>query len=150
MTDQTLDGGNNSKVDTLFWVIGIAALLWNLMGLGAFVGSVAAGDAMVEAMSEAQKAEFESTPMWLTIVFGIATIGGPLGCIALLMKKKWAVMIFLISFIAIIIQFVGGVIGSAAVAENGPSALILPIVVILVGGLLWYYARTCDAKGWLS
>jgi hypothetical protein len=150
MTDQTLDGGTNSKVNIWFWVIGIAALLWNLLGLGAFGAYMAVGDIAVMLMSEAQKAEYQTTPIWVTIAFGVATIGGTLSSIALLMKKKRAIMLFLISFIAIIIQFVGGVIGSTAVADGGASALILPITIIIVGGFLWYYARKCNAKGWLS
>lgn len=150
MTEQTVNGGNGSKVNTWFWVIGILALLWNLAGLSAFLGNAFQWEAMTEGMSEAQIEEFKNTPMWLLIVFGIATVGGTLGCILLLMKKKLAITVFLVSFVAIVIQFVGGVIGSVAVTESGPTALIFPICVIIIGALLWYYAKKCDEKGWLS
>ncbi|MDF1699305.1 MAG: hypothetical protein P1U56_25860 [Saprospiraceae bacterium] len=150
MTDQIIDGGNNSKVNTAFWVIGVVALLWNLMGLGSFVTFATLSEDAMELMSEAQKEEYQSTPIWLTIAFGLATICGTLGAIALLMKKKWAIMLFLVSFIAVIVQFAGGVIGSNSVKENGMTALILPLIVIIVAGLLWYYAKKCDEKGWLS
>lgn len=150
MTNQTLDGGTNNNVNSLFWIIGIVALLWNLMGLGAFFMSLSMSEESLALLSEAQRAEYEATPMWVTVAFGVATIAGTLGCIALLMKKKWAVLIFLISLMAVIVQFAFGVIGSNAVKEGGATALIMPIVVILIAGGLWYYARNCEAKGWLS
>jgi len=150
MTDETIDGGTNSNVNTWFWIIGVIALIWNLMGLGSFIMYMNMNDDALALMSEAQRAEYESSPMWLTVVYGIATIMGTLGCIALLMKKKWVVLLFLISFIAVVIQFAFGVISSASVKEGGATSLILPIVVIAVAGLLWYYAKKCEAKGWLN
>ena len=150
MTDQTTFEGTNNKVNTTFWVIGVVALLWNLMGLASFLIYTNMGDDALALMSEAQRAEYESTPMWLMVVYGIATIAGTLGCIALLLRRKLAVLLFLISLIAVVIQFVFGVINSASVKDGGISALILPISVIVVAGLLWYYAKKCEAKGWLS
>jgi len=149
MTDQTT-GGYNRNVDSWFWIIGIVALLWNLMGLGAFIMSLNVSEDTLALMSEAQRAEYENTPMWLTIAFGLATIGATLGCIALLMRKNWAVWLFLISLVAVIIQFGLGVIGSTAVKEGGATALIMPIIVIVIAVGLWYYAKKCEEWGWLS
>ncbi len=149
MTDQTT-GGFNNNVNSWFWIIGIVALLWNLMGLGAFIMSLNMSEDTLALMSEAQRAEYESTPMWLTIAFGVATICGTLGCIALLMRKNWAVWLFIISLVAVIIQFGFGVINSAAVKEGGATALIMPLVVIIVAGGLWYYSKKCEEWGWLN
>ena len=150
MTDETLEGGNNSQVNTTFWVIGVIALIWNIIGLGSFFMYLNLGEDSLALMSEAQRAEYESTPMWLMAAFGIATITGTLGCIFLLMKKKWAVLLFLVSLIAVVIQFAFGVINSASVKEDGITALIMPIIVIVVAIGLWYYSKKCEEKGWLS
>jgi len=150
MTNETFDGNNNPKVSTVFWVIGAIALLWNLMGLGSFIAYATISDDAMELMSEAQRTEYQNSPLWLTIVFGIATIGGTLASIALLMRKQWAVLLFIISFVAVIIQFGFGVIDSASVNEGGMGALILPVTVMVVAGLLWFYAKSCAAKGWLN
>ena len=150
MTDQTLEENNNSKVNTWFWVIGVVALLWNLAGLSAFVMDMTISADTLELMSDAQRQRYANNPIWLKIVYGIATIGGTLASVALLMKKKWAIMLFLISFVAVIIQFAFGIFGSNIMEESGTAALVLPIVVIIIAGLLWYYAKNCDAKRWLS
>ena len=150
MTDHATTAPSTANVTTKFWVIGILALLWNLIGLASFFMYVNMSEDALALMSEAQRAEFENTPMWLLIVYGIAVFTGTLGCVALLMRKKWAVLLFLISFIAVIIQFAFGVINSAAVQEQGAAAMIVPILVIVVAGLLWYYSRMCEAKGLLN
>ena len=33
---------------------------------------------------------------------------------------------------------------------GGASTLVLPIVIIVLGALLWWYAKRCDANGWLN
>ena len=150
MTDHANDGGTNTKVNTAFWVIGIAALLWNLLGVGNFFFTTNASEATMELMTEAQRADIENMPGWMTAIFGIATISGTLASIALLMKKKWAVMLFLISFVAVLIQMVHGMFTSEVVKQGGAMAYVFPIVVIGVSGLLWFYSRQCDNKGWLN
>jgi hypothetical protein len=150
MNDQTLDGNSNSKVNIWFWVIGVLAVLWNLAGLSAFVVDMTMSAESLEMMSETERLRYANNPMWLKIVYGVATIGGTLASIALLMKKKWAVMLFLISFVAVIIQFAFAILGSNMMEESGAAAFILPITVIVIAGLLWYYAKKCNARGWLS
>jgi len=150
MTDEILDGGKNSKVNTIFWVVGVIALLWNLAGVYAFVTDMMKGEEALALMSEAERALHENNPMWHKMVYGIATIGGLLGSIALLMKKKWAVNLFLVSLIAVIIQFLYGFLGSNVKEVYGMVAVIFPIFIAIIAALLWYYAKKCDARGWLS
>jgi len=69
MTDHSSFGGTSNNVNTAFWVIGVVALLWNLMGLASFFMYTNMGDDALALMSEAQRAEYENTPMWLMGVF---------------------------------------------------------------------------------
>ena len=148
MTDHASNGGGG--VSSSFKIIGIVALIWNLLGLAAFAMSFMVTEDALALMSEAQVEDYHNTPMWSTIVFGIATITGTLGCITLLMKKKLSVILFLISFVAVIIQNGYWVTNSAAVKEGGATSYIMPILVIVIAGLLWNYSKKCDARGWLS
>ncbi|MCF6356805.1 MAG: hypothetical protein L3J54_03275 [Draconibacterium sp.] len=88
--------------------------------------------------------------MWHKLVYGIATICGLLGAIGLLMKKRWAITLFLISLVAVAIQFLYGLFGTNASEAYGVFAIIMPIIVTIISALLWYYAKKCEAKGWLS
>ena len=51
----------------------------------------------------------DATPVWATAAFAIVVFSAALGCISLLLqKKKWAYSLFVISFIAIIVQNIDG------------------------------------------
>ena len=85
-----------------FWVLGVLALLWNLMGVSAYLMDAYMKDDVMAAFSEAQKAIFIDQPIWLTAAYALAVFGGTLGCVGLLLRKKWAIPLFLISLIAVI------------------------------------------------
>ena len=138
------------KLPTTFWIIAIVGLLWNLLGVMAWVGQIMMTPEAMAALPDAERALYESSPSWLTIVYGIAVIGGTLGCVGLLMKKGWAEILFLISLIAIIIQMGYSTFLTDAMDVFGATALIMPLVVIVIAAFLWYYSKQCKAKGWIS
>ncbi|MEM9549214.1 MAG: hypothetical protein AAGA77_24720 [Bacteroidota bacterium] len=150
MTDHFSSGEEHHGVNKMFWVIAIAALIWNLMGLISFLVYFNLSDEAVASMSEARRLEYENFPLWLIVAYGTAVVTGVLGSIALLLKKSWAVHLFITSFIAVGIQFSFGVMGSVAVQEDGAGALVVPVLVIVFAGLLWYYSKKCVSKGWLQ
>ena len=139
------------KLPTTFWIIAIVGLIWNLMGVGAFVGQAFITDEALSAMTEAQRALYESTPQWLNVIFGIAVLTGLLGCIALLMKKSWGVLMFVVSIIAVLIQNFYSWFATDAIDIYGSvQGVIMPCLIIALGGFLLYYSRSCRSKGWLS
>ena len=60
----------NAKPAFWFWILSVVALLWNLFGLFAFVTQLLSGG--------------DEVPTWVMAAFGVAVIGGSLGCVALL------------------------------------------------------------------
>jgi len=101
------------------------------------------------ALPEAERILFESTPLWLKTVFGIAVFSGTIGCILLLLKKAWAIPIFIISLIAVAIQMTYSSIMTEAIEVYGIAVLIMPIVVIAICIFLILYAKKAKARGWI-
>ena len=144
MTDQT-------QIPVSFKVIAILAILWNIFGVFSFLGHAFMPEQAFAGMTAEQISYMDTFPAWGFIVFGTAVTTGSLGSIGLLLKKKWAVLLFLISIIAILInQFYPILFTDYMDIFGGTSTLGLPIVITAVGGALWFYAKQCDAKGWLS
>ncbi|WP_299109490.1 hypothetical protein [uncultured Tenacibaculum sp.] len=140
----------SNKPTTLFWVIGIFALIWNAMGVMAYIGQAYMTDEMLAALPEAERALYENVPAWVTAAFAIAVFGGALGCILLLLRKKTAKLLFLISLIAIIVQMTYNLFMSKASEVYGPGGMIMPIMVIIIGVFLLLYSKKSIEKGWLS
>ena len=139
-----------NKTPIAFWIISVVGLLWNGFGVVNWVRQTFMLESFLEAVPEEQLVLFENVPVWITAIFGIAVITGTLGCIGLLMKKKWAIPVFLVSLIAVFVQMAH----SMSLAEYreimGSFFFVFPLIVILVGALLYYYARRLGGKGLLN
>jgi len=139
-----------TKPTTSFWIISVVALLWNLSGVMNFFMEVFIAQEALAVLTDAQRELYESTPGWLKIFYGIAVIGGTLGCIALLIKKSLAIQLFIISLTAIVIQMSYSLFMTKAVEVYGIISAIMPIIVIGIGVFLIWYSRKAKTKGWIS
>ena len=139
------------KPSTLFWIIGIVLLLWNLMGASAFIVDNFFTDMIASAYNEEQMAAINATPLWSKILYGISTIGGLLAAILLLARKIGAVRIFAISLIAIIIHTVYNIGFANAMELFGVGAgLIFPLIIILLAIFEYWWSKYSASKGWLK
>jgi len=141
---------STNKPTTGFWIIGIVALIWNLMGVFAYITQVNMTDEVIAALPEAESALYENVPAWVTGAFAIAVFGGTLGCVLLLLRKKLASPVLIISLIGIIVQMIYNFGMSKAAEVYGPGGMIMPAMVILIGIFLVWYAKQVTVKGWLS
>ena len=72
-----------------FYIIGIAALIWNLIGVMAYVMQVTMSDAAMAALPAEQQAFIQNSPVWVTAAYAIAVNAGALGCVLLLVRQSW-------------------------------------------------------------
>ncbi len=142
---------SSNKPPTWYWVVTVLALLWNLVGVWAYLGSAFMKDEIRADLSPEQVVLFDSTPAWVTAAFAIATWGGLLGCIALLLRKKWAKPVLTLSLLGILVQMSHGFFMTNSIELYGQvQGLIVPLFVIIIGIALVLFARTADKKLWLS
>lgn len=141
---------STTKPPVWFWIISVVALLWNLLGVNAYLQQAYQTDSF-KAMYNAEQLEMvNNTPAWATAAFAIAVFAGALGCLALLLRKSWAKPLLLLSFIGIVVQMVYNLFISKALEVYGPGAVIMPILVLLVGIFLIWYSKKAHANGWIS
>ncbi len=133
-----------------FWIVSVVALVWNIMGVMAYLGSAFITDEMKAEMTAEQLALMENTPSWVTAAFAIAVWGGLLGCIALLLRRKWARPVLVISLLGIIVQMSYSFFMSNAAEVYGQmQGVIMPILLIVIGAALVLLAKSATKKGWL-
>jgi hypothetical protein len=133
-----------------YWVIALVALMWNLIGLAMFVVQVRMTPDMIAAMPAAQQQVYAATPAWINIAFGVAVVFGVLGSLALLLRKRLAAPLFLVSLLAIVVQMVGAYAVTPAWQAYGAAGLGMPVMLVVIAAYLYWYASKAAAKGWLG
>lgn len=141
-----LDG----KPSTSFWIIGAAALVWNLIGLVLYYSHVTMTPEALAGFTQAQQDFFMATPTWATAAYAIAVNAGVLGSLFLLLRKAWATPMFILSLLGIIAQDVHAFVLSNGLEVWGTEGIVLPAIVIVIGVALLLYSRSAKGKGWLS
>lgn len=130
------------KTPALFWVIAGAALLWNLMGVSAYLfEALSSPEAIQAAYGEPEAAAVLTRPAWATGIFAVAVFGGALGCLGLLLRRKWALWFLVASLAAVIAQqiYIWGMTDAAAHMSGGDW--IMPIMIPIVAVFLVWFAR---------
>lgn len=122
------------------------------MGVGAFISDLMMSPETIASTYPADQVEFLKTyPAWTKIFYGIATIGGLLGCVGLLLRKKWSLMFLLISLFGVIVQQAHSVFMTDAVEVFGAStAIYFPLLIFVTSLILVWFAKNSISKGYLT
>lgn len=132
-----------------FWLVSVIALLWNLSGVFNYLNQAFNQQAILESINQAQREVFEGIPAWATAAFALAVFSGTIGSIGLLLRKKWAKPLFIISLVTAVAQFIHWLFVSNAVEAFGPSTYTMPIIVVIIGTYLIFFSKIGIQKGWL-
>jgi len=138
------------KPPVWFWVVTVLALIWNLMGVGAYLGQAYTTPEALETLPEMERNLINGTPAWVTAAFAVAVWGGALGCLLLLLRKTAAHFVLVLSLMGIVVQMSWVFFMSNSMEVYGPGNSIMPIMVIVVGILLILLSRKATANAWIS
>jgi hypothetical protein len=141
-----MDEQTQSTVPAWFRIAAVLALLWELFGCFMYVTQVTTD---VASLPIDQRAMWNATPPWIIGAYAVAVWGGLLGAVLLLMRRKLAEHLLLLSLIAVVVQF-GGVLLVPALRQVTPdSAFALPIAIFLVCYGIYMLSRRARKRGWL-
>ena len=92
---------------------------------------------------------FLNTPSWYYVFFGVCTITGVLASIALILKKKIALPLFLVSLVTVLVIQGYWILATQAIALLGTEAIIMPMLVIVTSIFLYFYSKGARQNKWL-
>ena len=140
-----------NKPNKWFWIIAVLALLWNLMGVSRYLMEAYNVESFRSQFNVDQLALMDGSPSWLTAVFAIAVFSGLIACVALLLKRKLAIVLFGISLLFVLIQMISVWVTTNAIEVFGiVDGVVMPMIVIIISIFLYYYSKGAGLKGWLS
>lgn len=133
-----------------FKVVAVLLVIWALLGCAACYMHVAYGPAMDPNATDWDRAYFAALPKWFAWDFAVAVIAGLIGSVALLMGKRAARPLYIVSLVAALIQFGYMFFATDVVAHKGAAATVpMPVVIIAVTLFQLWLAGMAIRKGWL-
>ena len=135
------------------WYYVVAALLtaWDAIGCYfCYMQFKLGADAMGDATAY-DRALFATLPGWYNYCYAIAVGGATLGGIALLARSASARPVFLVSLVAIVVQFGYLFATTDVIAHKGFATVVpFPLFIVAVAVFALWFAGFAKRKGWLS
>ena len=121
------------------WLIGVIALLFNSIGVFDFVMGMARGAEYQASagMTPDQIAHYQAMPGWMTLVWAVGVFGAFLASILLLLRRKLALPVFVLSLTAFLISLLYTYVLTDGGAVMGQQMAISSAVI---AGLLVFFS----------
>jgi len=130
-----------------FWTISAVLLLWNLMGVEAYIAQVTAGhEDLIASYGQEQADVIASQPSWYVGAFALAVFAGALGCLFLLLRRTWAFWPLLISLLCVMAQNVYFYMNGLYEYVHG-GAWVMTIAIPIIAIFLVWFSKRMSAKG---
>ena len=143
-----MSGTTKNKTPKWFMVVAGILLVWNLLGVMAYIMQVTMSPEALAALPEAQRQLLENTPTWATAAFAVAVNGGVLGCLLLLLKRNLAGLFLQLSLAGVLVQMFHSFFMSNSFEVFGPGGMVMPIMVIIIAIYLVILAARAKANHW--
>jgi len=125
----------------------VASLLFMALGCIMYLMHVLADPA---AMPLDQRAAYEAEPMWVTAAFAISVWVGVAGALMLLMRKKLAEPLLMVSLAAVLVWLAGLLVVTGLRENMSANDLLVAIVVTALTWTIFWFARHSRQRGWLQ
>lgn len=140
----------STKPPVWFWIVAVVALLWNALGIMAYLMRAYLTDDAIAALPEEQQVYLQNQPAWYMGVFALAVFGGTLGSLLLLLRKALAYWVFVVSLVCVVAQWSYDLF----MVENSPafesSGMAMAVMIPLFSVALVFISRTAKSKGWIG
>lgn len=134
---------SSQKPPVWFWIIGVLALVWNAMGVNAYLQQAYNTESYREMYTPEQLDIAANMPAWVTGAFAVAVFSGALASLLLLLKKKLAKPLFLLSLLAVLAQV------GYTIIKGYTDSMVMAIIVIVAAVLLYLFAKHATKKSWI-
>lgn len=135
---------NVGGVHWSFWIIGVAALVWYVMGCINFYMQMS--PEMLAGYPEAARSLVESRPVWATAAFAIADFGGVTGSLLLMLRKSAAYYIFIVVLLGVIVAN----IHTFAIGGGSMEIWVGSLMSLALAAFLIWYSTWTERKGWVG
>ena len=132
------------------WAVGILGLLWDMGGAGDYLMTQTQNEAYMSRFTPEQLEFFYGFPTWLVAFWALAVWGGVLGTLLILLRKRLAVPVLLVSFLSMCVTAVHNFLLSNGLEVMGGMGAVFSVLIFVIALFLWLYARAMAERGVLT
>lgn len=133
------------------WVVGVLSLLWNGFGAFDFISTTTRGEAYFRESGFDQPMidYFNAMPTWMYVPWVLGVWGAVIGTILLLVRRRWAVHAFALSFLGALVSLIYGKFIDAPPPPPPGMEMMqwMPFVILAIAAFLLWYAWSMANKG---
>lgn len=148
--ENSIDNQLHSNAPKWFSIVAIILLIWNLLGVMAFIMQMMMTPEDIAALPQAEQELYANVPTWAIVAFACAVFGGALGCLLLVLKKSSALYLLVLSVLGVCVQMYHSFFISNSIEVYGPGGMIMPVMVIVIAFALVWLCRKATAEKWIS
>lgn len=136
------------KPSVWYWVIAVLGLLWNSFGAADYLAYHLDTAAYEARMEPDAVAYYNGLPGWLMYAWALAVWGGVLGWVLMLLRSRFAVPVFLVSLVAMVVNF-GWWVPTGGLSVMPAAGLVVTALVVAGAVFALWFARRARANGTL-
>lgn len=125
----------------------VASLLLMLLGIAALVMHLTVDPAQLPLD---QRRLFEVEPGWVLAASGVACVIGAFGALLLILRRKGAVPLLLVSLLAVFAWLAGLMLVAPLRDSLTTNDIALALAVTALSWTVYWFARHSRQRGWLS
>ncbi|MCY7270679.1 MAG: hypothetical protein LH485_01290 [Sphingomonas bacterium] len=129
-----------------FTIAALGALLFEMFGCVMYLMQVSVDPS---SLPVDQRALWDAAPTWMVAAYAVAVWVGLIGAILLVMRRRLAEKLLLVSLIAVVVQFSALLLVPQLRNLTTSDALFLPFVIIVASYSIWHFAWMARRSGWL-
>ena len=138
---------NHERRPWHLWLVGVVGILWNSVGAFDYLSTQTQNESYMSQFTPEQLEFFYGFPTWVVAFWALAVWGGVLGALLLLLRRRFAAPVLLISFVSMIVTAIHNfVLSNGLEVMGGPGLVFTGLIFVFALGL-WLYARSMARRG---
>jgi len=129
------------------WLVGVLGTLWNLVGAFDYLATQTENESYMSQFTPEQLEFFYGLPTLVVAFWALAVWGGVLGTILLLLKKRLAAPVLLVSFVCMVFTSIHNFGLSNGLDVMGGTGLAFSALIFVFALGFWLYARAMAQRG---
>lgn len=132
-----------------FWGVSGLLALWGLVGCYFCARQFLYGADAMGPADAYQRTLYASLPLWYDYIYAVATGAALLGGLALLRRSIMARALFIVSLIAVVVQFGWLFATTDLLAVKGVATAIFPLIILGIATYSIRFAAKARRHGWI-